>query len=70
VFEPIDPRFSDTDQIDRYRVAFRLLEEARPEAAELFEALHREKPDDPCVAFHYRRIGAGETGALIIMAEK
>jgi adenylate cyclase len=70
VFEPIDPRFSDADEIDRYRVAFRLLEEARPEAAELFEALHREKPDDPCVAFHYRRIGAGETGTLTIMAEK
>ena len=70
VFEPIDPRFSDADEIDRYRVAFRLLEEARPEAAEMFEALHREKPDDPCVAFHYRRIGAGETGTLIVMAEK
>jgi adenylate cyclase len=70
VFEPIDPRFSDADEIDRYRVAFRVLEAARPEAAQLFEALHREKPDDPCVAFHYRRIGAGETGTLIIMAEK
>jgi adenylate cyclase len=70
VFEPIDPRLSDADEIDRYRVAFRVLEAARPEAAELFEALHREKPDDPCVAFHYRRIGAGETGTLIIMAEK
>jgi class 3 adenylate cyclase len=70
VFEPIDPRFSDADEIDRYRVAFRVLEAAQPEAARLFEALHREKPDDPCVAFHYRRIGAGETGTLIIMAEK
>jgi class 3 adenylate cyclase len=70
VFEPIHPRFSDADQIERYHVAFRALEAARPEAAELFEALHREKPDDACVAFHYRRIGAGETGTLIIMTEK
>jgi adenylate cyclase len=70
VFEPIDPRFSDADEIDRYRVAFGALEAARPEAAELFETLHRENPDDPCVAFHYRRIVAGETGTLIIMTEK
>jgi adenylate cyclase len=70
VFEPIDPRFSDADEVDRYGVAFGALEAARPEAAELFEALHREKPDDPCVAFHYRRIVAGETGTLIVMTEK
>ena len=70
VFEPIDPRFSDADEVDRYGVAFGALEAARPEAAELFEALHREKPDDPCVALHYRRIVAGETGTLIIMTEK
>jgi adenylate cyclase len=70
VFEPIDPRFSDADEIDRYRMAFRALEAGQPEAGELFEAMHREKPDDPCVAFHYRRLLAGETGTLIIMTEK
>ena len=70
VFEPIDPRFSDADEIGRYRVAFHALEAARPEAADLFEALHRENPDDPCAAFHYRRIAAGETGTVIVMTEK
>jgi class 3 adenylate cyclase len=70
VFEPIDPRFSDADEIDRYLVAFGALEAARPEAAELFEVLHREKPDDPCVAFHYRRIVVGETGTQIVMTGK
>ena len=70
VFEPLDPRFFDADRIDRYRAAFRALEAGRPEAAELFETLHRESPDDACVAFHCRRLRAGETGTLIIMTEK
>jgi adenylate cyclase len=70
VFEPADPRCNDPDWADRYGVAFRLLEAGKPEAAELFDALYREKPDDACVAFHHRRLVAGETGALIIMTEK
>jgi adenylate cyclase len=70
VFEPMDPRFCDADWVGRYQVAFRALEAGRPEAVEQFEALHRERPDDPCVAFHYRRLAAGEIGTLIIMTEK
>jgi adenylate cyclase len=70
VFEPIDMRFSDADRVDRYNMAFRALEAGQPEAAELFETLHREKPHDACAAFHYRRLAAGETGTLIVMTEK
>ena len=70
VFEPVDPRSQDTDWLDRYHTAFIALEAGQPEAAELVEALHRERPGDPCVAFHHRRLAAGETGALIIMTEK
>ncbi len=70
VFEPMDPRLCDADWVDRYQVAYRALEAGQPEAAELFEALYRERPDDPCVAFHYRRLAAGETGTLIVMTEK
>jgi adenylate cyclase len=70
VFEPQDPRFCDADRLDRYRAAFGALEAGRPEAAELFAALHLETPDDACVAFHNRRLAAGETRTLIIMTEK
>jgi adenylate cyclase len=70
VFEPVHPRLSLSQWLDRYQMAFEVLEAGRPEAVELFEALHREHPDDPAVAFHYRRLAAGETGALIIMTEK
>ena len=70
VFEPVDPRHCDADWLDRYQTAFGALAADQPEAAELFAVLYREKPGDPCVAFHYRRLAAGETGALIIMTEK
>jgi adenylate cyclase len=70
VFEPLDPRTCDAAWADRYRAAFGALEADRPEAAPTFEALHHERPDDPCVAFHCRRLGAGETGTVIVMTEK
>ena len=70
VFEPLHPRLRDGDSVERYRAAFGALEAGRPEAAALFEALHQEMPDDPCVGFHYRRLMAGETGTSIIMTEK
>jgi adenylate cyclase len=70
VFEPLHPRLCDAERVDRYQVAFRALEAGRPEAAELFEALHREDPGDPCAAFHHRRLAAGESGTLIIMTDK
>jgi adenylate cyclase len=70
VFEPLDPRAHDADWADLYGAAFRALQAGQSEAAELFEALYRESPDDACVAFHYRRLRAGETGTLITMTEK
>jgi adenylate cyclase len=70
VFEPLDPRSYDADWIDRYGAAYRALEAGKPETAELFNALQRERPDDACVAFHRRRVAAGETGTLIVMTEK
>jgi adenylate cyclase len=70
VFEPVHPRLCDVDCVDRYLAAFEAYKAERPEAAELFEALHRENPDDACVAFHCRRLAAGEAGTLIIMTEK
>ena len=36
----------------------------------LFEALARESPDDPCVAFHLGRMRQGVVGIAIVMTEK
>jgi hypothetical protein len=39
-------------------------------AKPLFEALAREVPDDPCVAFHLGRLRQGATGIAVVMTEK
>jgi adenylate cyclase len=70
IFEPIDLRDYDAARVARYEEAFRALEAGRAEAAQQFAALYLENPDDPCVAFHYRRLTAGEAGTLIIMTDK
>ncbi len=47
-----------------------MLRDGAAGAAALFETLAQEAPDDPCVAFHLRRIQHGVTGVSVIMAEK
>jgi adenylate cyclase len=70
VFEPIGPQRLAGDGLGRYEAAFRALEAGRPEAAQLMDALYREYPEDPCVAFHHKRLAIGEAGTLIVMTEK
>lgn len=70
VLTPIDPEDFRPEWERRYETAFCAAEAGRPEAADLFAALYRENPDDPCVAFHHRRLAAGETGTSIHMDEK
>jgi adenylate cyclase len=54
----------------RYAEAYAALGQEKPEAAELFAALHRDFPADAPAAFHARRLVAGETGVLVVMQEK
>jgi adenylate cyclase len=70
VFEPVDTGDQDGNRLDLYDAAFRALQVGLPEGAEQFAALHREYPEDPCVAFHCQRLVAGEAGTLIVMTEK
>lgn len=70
VFEPIDEERYSEDHVARYEAAFGALEAGKAEAADAFAALYREDPDDPCVAFHHRRILAGESGIVVVMDEK
>jgi adenylate cyclase len=71
VFEPLAEPGLDTERIKRYETALAGLQTGQlgASAAE-FDALHREFPDDPCVAFHLRRLAKGERGTLIVMADK
>jgi class 3 adenylate cyclase len=70
VFEPINPENYTPEWIGRYDAAYRALAAAEPEAWSLIERLHDENADDPCVAFHIRRLAAGESGILTEMHEK
>ena len=54
----------------RYAEAYAALSQKKPEAAELFAALHHDFPSDAPTAFHVRRLAAGENGVLVIMQEK
>jgi adenylate cyclase len=70
VFEPLAATDEASDRLDRYEAAFRALTAGLPEAGELFTALHRDYPDDPCISFHCQRFAAGESGTVIVMTEK
>lgn len=70
VFEPVDGARYGEAHLVRYEAAFAALDDGDPRAARLFAELHRDDPEDPCVAFHHRRLEAGEAGTLIVMTEK
>jgi class 3 adenylate cyclase len=63
---PIDP----PALLTRYAEAYAALSQEKPEAAELFAALHRDFPADSPAAFHAGRLAAGENGVLVVMQEK
>lgn len=65
VFEPLSPDPAGAAFAARYRDAFaRIVAGDETGAADLLR-LHAERPDDPILALHARRIGAGERGARI-----
>ena len=66
VVSPADP----PALLARYAEAYAALSQEKPEAAELFAALHRDFPADAPTAFHARRLAAGEKGILVVMQEK
>jgi hypothetical protein len=63
---PIDP----PALLTRYAEAYAALSQEKPEAAELFAALHDDFPADAPTGFHAGRLAAGENGVLVVMQEK
>ena len=53
-----------------YLAAYAALREKRDEATARFAILHAAWPEDPLVRLHYGRLQAGESGDLIVMAQK
>ena len=70
VFEPLHEGHGHEDYLARYDAAFAKLARKAPDALALFEALHRENPDDRCVDLHLSRLKSGERGAELVLTEK
>lgn len=66
VFEPVVGAGEGQAEFDaRYRAAFARLLSGDGRGADDLVALHAERPDDPILALHARRIGAGERSLRI-----
>jgi adenylate cyclase len=69
ILAPVSPADSPA-LLARYAEAYAALSKEKPEAGELFAALHRDFPADAPAAFQARRLAAGESGTLVVMQEK
>ncbi len=69
VFEPLDPLEANGSDAD-YQHAFDLLRAKALAARQAFATLAAQRPGDQLVAFHLARLDSGNTGDLIVMAEK
>lgn len=65
VWEPLHEDKVEKPFLKRYCEAFARLERLAPEALDLFQALHEENPNDPCVAMHLRRLRRGVSGVQL-----
>ncbi|HEX4303200.1 MAG TPA: adenylate/guanylate cyclase domain-containing protein [Rhizomicrobium sp.] len=70
VWEPLHDGTYDKALLDRYVAAFQAASDHKPEAADLFDKLAADAPDDPLVQFYLARLREGETGVKIKMTEK
>lgn len=71
VFEPVTENMEDTlAGLSEYKAAYDSLRSEAPDTLERFTRLAETYPNDPLVAFHFRRLQAGERGDLIVMASK
>ena len=74
--EPIDvlnalhEEEEDAPNVAAYRAAFALMEARDPRAQEAFAAAAAAHPDDPLIAYQLARLKAGQSGALIELADK
>jgi adenylate cyclase len=65
---PFDP--SELEAVPAYEAAYELMAQSDPGALAAFEALAEQRPDDPLVQLHLRRLRQGQEGDVIVMTEK
>ena len=70
VFNPLAVDSEPNALVEEYAEAYALLTAGDPHSAHRFTRLHSRYPDDPLVAFHWRRTQAGELTTQIKLASK
>jgi adenylate cyclase len=70
VWEPLPEGDRRLAFADRYEKAYTMLRDGADGAAEMFETLAREAPNDPSLAFHLHRIREGVSGVTVVMTDK
>jgi adenylate cyclase len=69
VFEPVADD-ADGPALEAYLEAYRMMQAENPGALDAFAALVEASPHDVLAALHLRRLQAGETGSLMVLAGK
>ncbi len=70
VLEPVADGSRAGESLTDYRRAYALMEREAPEAAQAFAELAARFAEDGLIAFHARRLGAGASGATVLMDAK
>jgi adenylate cyclase len=70
VFEPVTDDVVKRAPLADYRLAYEALCGDQAAALARFETLAKDYPEDPLVRLHCQRLRGGESGDLIVMAEK
>jgi adenylate cyclase len=70
VWEPLHEGVVTPSQLEQYNTAYASLYDPAGQALALFVALAVERPEDPCIQFHLRRLRDGIRGVQLTMAEK
>jgi len=70
VWEPLPEGDRRLAFADRYEKAYIMLKQGSDGAADMFETLAKEAPDDPSLAFHLHRIHEGVRGVTVVMTDK
>jgi adenylate cyclase len=69
-FEPMPNDGRSQNGVGEYTAAYRLLSTEDSGAESAFRELAARYPEDALIRFHLDRLGAGESGSLIVMKEK
>ena len=67
-WEALRPEEAGTERLGAYEEAFEQMASGDPKALDAFRALERERPGDPLVRLHRRRLEAGERGAVLALS--